>query len=168
MISSKEMWPIISFFWLTSCTILRGGQLRNCVSRFWDKILSAHGSSNISHLKSRRRISERPIHSIFQSSFRFWSWGWCQWEPTSRIRRRNIIYIAEVVYTNPRRHVNCIHEDLNTIETDNFTGSCKLVTTVCHLKTHWNTLLHNSSHLSKYTLAASQRIGGSIVFSRTL
>jgi len=44
MISSKEMWPIISFSCLTCRAILRG-ELRNSVSRFQYKILSAHGCS---------------------------------------------------------------------------------------------------------------------------
>jgi len=38
-----DLSPIISLFFLTCCTILRGGQLRNWVSRFWYKILSGHG-----------------------------------------------------------------------------------------------------------------------------
>jgi hypothetical protein len=65
----------------------------------------------------------KPSWFNLESGFRFWSWGGCSREATSRIRRRSIIYITEVVYTvlnrssvhsicdrpNPRRHVNCIH-----------------------------------------------------------
>jgi hypothetical protein len=121
LISSKEMWLIISFFCLTCCTILRGGQLRNCVSRFWYKI---SWMLEIFWIKNRNvGILKDQIYSICQSGFRFWSWWGCQWEATSRIRRRIIIYITEVVYTVPNRssvhsicdrpyprwHVNCIH-----------------------------------------------------------
>jgi len=131
LMSSKEMWSIISFSCLTCRTILHGGQLQNCVSRFSYKIFCTWmveifciENRNVGFLKDQ-------IYSICQSGFRFWTWS------PSRIRRRSVIYITEVVdtvpnsviyitevvdtvpnrssvhslcdRTNPRRHVNCIH-----------------------------------------------------------
>jgi hypothetical protein len=106
LISSKEMWPIISFSCLTWCTILRTGRLRNCVSRFWDKFLSANGCSEYFAFEIATSEFRKPNLFNFQSGFRFWSF-----------------HITEVVYTvpnrssvhsicgrpNPRLHVHCIH-----------------------------------------------------------
>jgi len=71
LISSQEMWHIISFSCLTWCTILRGGQLRNCVSRFWDKILSTNGCSRYFTFEIATSEIWKPNLFNFQSGFRF-------------------------------------------------------------------------------------------------
>jgi hypothetical protein len=116
LISSKEMWPIISF------SILRGGQLWNCVLRFWGKILSANRCSRYSAFEIA--TSEFWKTKFIQFSIRL------QILILKRVLMRSnitnpkwsIIYITEVVYTapnrssvhsirdrpNPIRHGNCI------------------------------------------------------------
>jgi len=59
------MWPIISLSCLTGCAIVRGIQLRNCVLRFWNKISSAHGSSNVSIWNRNLGFLRDQICSIF-------------------------------------------------------------------------------------------------------
>jgi len=122
--SSKEMWHIISFVCLTHCTVLRVGQFRNCVSRFWYKILSAHGCSKYaSYSKSHHRTFEGP--NLFNLSIRLQILilRGCWRKARSQIRGRSIVYITEVVYTvlkrssvhskcygpNSRRYNDCIH-----------------------------------------------------------
>jgi hypothetical protein len=108
---------------LTWCTILRVGQLRNCVSRFWDKILSANRCST--------------CFAFEIAASKFWKTKFIPFSIRLQILilrrvlmrsnitnpKRSIIYITEVVYTvpntssvhsicdrpNPRRRVNCIN-----------------------------------------------------------
>jgi hypothetical protein len=68
----KRLWLISSKdSCLTSCTILRGGQLRNCDSRFRDKILSTHSSSDIFHLKTKFMSTIIILWFVILSTFRF-------------------------------------------------------------------------------------------------
>jgi hypothetical protein len=107
LISSKEMWPIISFYCLTRHTKSRSGQPQNCFSKFWDKILSARESSNISHLKSQRRISERP--NLFKFSIRL------QILILRRVlTRSNITNPKTEYYLHYRGSVYCTEQDFGT------------------------------------------------------
>jgi hypothetical protein len=49
LISSKEMWPIISFYCLTRYTKSRGGLLRNCFQNFETRFCPQIGVPDISH-----------------------------------------------------------------------------------------------------------------------
>ena len=89
LISSKETWPIISFSCLTWCTKPRGGQLRNCVSRFWGK--------------KQRRNSENQIYLIFNPASDSDLEEGVNEKQHHESRRWSTIYITEVVYTVPNR-----------------------------------------------------------------
>jgi hypothetical protein len=65
LISSKEMWPILSFYCLTWCTKPRGGQLRNCFQNFETRFCPQIDVPDISHLKWQRRNFENQIYSMF-------------------------------------------------------------------------------------------------------